>query len=177
MLDLARHIIDTKRGKFQPERFEDRYDDTLAALVKAKSEGKAIPKPKPQEAAKPIDLMKRWQERRCQGQGQGARQARGFPAQGRLTWRSRPPAPRHRKAGGTNHRGHGRLSTALEIGRRAGELGRHRSPQSPVPATSGCAVHVEDHRSTMPTEGDIPKGRSRSGKMIVSTTATHGAPG
>ncbi len=57
MLDLARHIIDTKRGKFQPERFEDRYDDALAALVKAKAEGKAIPKPKPPEAAKPIDLM------------------------------------------------------------------------------------------------------------------------
>ena len=57
MLDLARHIIDTKRGKFQPERFEDRYDDALAALVKAKAEGKTIPKPKPPEAAKPIDLM------------------------------------------------------------------------------------------------------------------------
>ena len=57
MLDLARHIIDTKRGKFQPERFEDRYDDALAALVKAKAEGKSIPKPKPPEAAKPIDLM------------------------------------------------------------------------------------------------------------------------
>ncbi len=57
MLDLARHIIDTKRGRFQPERFEDRYDDALAALVKAKAEGRAIPKPKPPEAAKPVDLM------------------------------------------------------------------------------------------------------------------------
>jgi DNA end-binding protein Ku len=57
MLDLARHIIGTKRGKFQPERFEDRYDDALAALVKAKAEGKALPKPKEPEAAKPIDLM------------------------------------------------------------------------------------------------------------------------
>ena len=57
MLDLARHIIDTKRGKFQPERFEDRYDDALAALVKAKAEGKELPKPKEPEAAKPIDLL------------------------------------------------------------------------------------------------------------------------
>jgi DNA end-binding protein Ku len=57
MLDLARHIIATKRGKFQPERFEDRYDDALAAVVKAKAEGKAMPKPAPPEAAEPVDLM------------------------------------------------------------------------------------------------------------------------
>lgn len=57
MLDLARHIIETKRGKFQPEKFEDRYDDALAALVKAKATGKTIPKSKAPEAAKPIDLM------------------------------------------------------------------------------------------------------------------------
>ena len=29
MLELAEHIIATKRGKFDPSRFEDRYDDAL----------------------------------------------------------------------------------------------------------------------------------------------------
>jgi DNA end-binding protein Ku len=57
MLDLARHIIDTKRGKFDPSRFEDRYDDALAELVKAKAEGKALPKPKAPATTKPADLL------------------------------------------------------------------------------------------------------------------------
>ena len=57
MLDLATHIIDTKRGDFDPAEFDDRYEDALAALVKAKLEGKPLPKPKPVRATKPSDLM------------------------------------------------------------------------------------------------------------------------
>ena len=40
MLDLAKHIIATKRGKFDPAKFEDRYNDALAELVKAKAAGR-----------------------------------------------------------------------------------------------------------------------------------------
>jgi DNA end-binding protein Ku len=29
MLDLASHIVDTKRGEFDPSKFEDRYEDAL----------------------------------------------------------------------------------------------------------------------------------------------------
>jgi hypothetical protein len=29
MLDLALHIVDTKRGDFDPEKFEDQYEDAL----------------------------------------------------------------------------------------------------------------------------------------------------
>jgi DNA end-binding protein Ku len=57
MLDLAVHIIDTKRGEFDPRSFHDRYEAALAELVKAKLEGRTIEapkKPKPQRAA---DLM------------------------------------------------------------------------------------------------------------------------
>ena len=46
MIDLAEHIIKTKRGKFDPSKFEDRYDDALAELVKAKAAGKPLPAPK-----------------------------------------------------------------------------------------------------------------------------------
>ena len=56
MLDLARHIIDTKKGEFDPSTFDDRYDAALAELVKAKSEGREIKKPKKREG-KVIDLM------------------------------------------------------------------------------------------------------------------------
>ena len=36
MLDLAIHIIKTKQGAFDPRKFEDRYEDALAELVKLK---------------------------------------------------------------------------------------------------------------------------------------------
>jgi len=57
MLDLARHIIDTKSGHFDPSTFDDRYEAALAELVKAKIEGKPLPKAKPREPAKVVDLM------------------------------------------------------------------------------------------------------------------------
>ena len=48
MLDLARHILETKSGKFDPAAFDDRYEAALADLVKAKSEGRKIaPRPEP----------------------------------------------------------------------------------------------------------------------------------
>ncbi|MBB4577644.1 non-homologous end joining protein Ku [Rhizobium lentis] len=57
MLDLAKHIISTKRGEFDPTTFDDRYEAALAELVKAKLEGKALPKPKKVEISKPSDLL------------------------------------------------------------------------------------------------------------------------
>ncbi|MGO7305375.1 Ku protein [Rhizobium ruizarguesonis] len=58
MLDLAKHIIDTKVGEFDPGKTDDRYETALTALVKAKAEGKALPKPKPIKVSKPNDLLK-----------------------------------------------------------------------------------------------------------------------
>lgn len=57
MLELASHIIDTKMGKFDPSKFNDRYDEALAELVKAKIEGRKIRKPKPIKETKPADLL------------------------------------------------------------------------------------------------------------------------
>ncbi|MFD1703476.1 Ku protein [Methylopila henanensis] len=57
MLDLARHIIDTKRGAFDPTAFDDRYEAALAELVKAKIEGRKITPRKPKAPAKVTDLM------------------------------------------------------------------------------------------------------------------------
>lgn len=57
MLELAEHIIDTKRGKFDPSKFDDRYEAALAELVKAKMEGRKIERPKEPERGKVIDLM------------------------------------------------------------------------------------------------------------------------
>ncbi|WP_349962499.1 Ku protein [Rhizobium sp. ZPR3] len=57
MLDLAKHIIDTKQGSFDASEFDDRYEAALADLVKAKIEGKAMPQRKPAKPAKVTDLM------------------------------------------------------------------------------------------------------------------------
>lgn len=57
MLELAEHIIHSKAGKFEPEKFEDRYEAALAELVKAKIEGrKVVPLPRP-KTTKPNDLL------------------------------------------------------------------------------------------------------------------------
>ncbi|MGO7206176.1 Ku protein, partial [Rhizobium ruizarguesonis] len=57
MLDLAKHIISTKKGEFDPATFDDRYEAALAELVKAKMEGRSLPKPKKVEVSKPNDLL------------------------------------------------------------------------------------------------------------------------
>jgi DNA end-binding protein Ku len=57
MLDLAKHIIATKRGTFDPGEFDDRYESALADLVKAKLAGKPLPKPKTVKPTKGADLM------------------------------------------------------------------------------------------------------------------------
>ena len=55
MLDLAKHIISTKRGKFDPSQFDDRYEAALAELVRAKLEGKPIELRKPPAPTKVVD--------------------------------------------------------------------------------------------------------------------------
>jgi len=57
MLELAQHIIETKRGKFDPSKFDDKYENALAELVRAKLEGKPIEVRKAPEPTKVVDLM------------------------------------------------------------------------------------------------------------------------
>jgi len=80
MLDLARHIIKTKSGKFDPREFDDRYDQAVAELVKAKIEGRKIPKPKPPKETKVTSLMDALRE------------------SAKVSGKSKPPAPSKRKA-------------------------------------------------------------------------------
>jgi DNA end-binding protein Ku len=57
MLDLAKHIIQTKRGAFDPAQYEDRYEAALADLVKAKLEGRTIVAPRNSQPRPAVDLM------------------------------------------------------------------------------------------------------------------------
>jgi DNA end-binding protein Ku len=62
MLDLAKHIIKTKMGKFNPAEFEDRYEAALSELVKAKIEGRPVEKKPERREAKVVDLMEALRE-------------------------------------------------------------------------------------------------------------------
>jgi DNA end-binding protein Ku len=39
MLDLAKHIVDQKKADFEPEKFEDHYEEALTELINAKRQG------------------------------------------------------------------------------------------------------------------------------------------
>ena len=57
MLDLAIHIVDTKRGKFEPEKFEDHYENALKELLRKKQKGEKIERPKEPARTNVVNLM------------------------------------------------------------------------------------------------------------------------
>jgi DNA end-binding protein Ku len=57
MLELATHIVETKKSHFQPEKFDDRYEDALKDLLDKKQHGKKIERPTERAPAKVINLM------------------------------------------------------------------------------------------------------------------------
>jgi DNA end-binding protein Ku len=57
MLDLATHIVSTKTGKFDPDKFEDRYEEALKALIKKKQKGEKIERPKERAPTNVVNLM------------------------------------------------------------------------------------------------------------------------
>jgi DNA end-binding protein Ku len=57
MLDLAKHIVNQKSGRFEPEKFEDHYEAALVDLINRKRSGKPItPKERPR-GENVVDLM------------------------------------------------------------------------------------------------------------------------
>jgi len=62
MIELAEHILESKHGHFDPSEFEDRYEDALRDLIKAKKAGKAppsSPSPKPSNVINLMDALRR----------------------------------------------------------------------------------------------------------------------
>jgi Ku protein len=58
MVDLAEHLLDTKAAKLNPDKFKDKYETALRALVKRKASGKTIEVPEArEEESNVIDLM------------------------------------------------------------------------------------------------------------------------
>jgi DNA end-binding protein Ku len=63
MIDLAEHIIDKKKTKFDPSKFDDRYEDALLELIRAKKAGRKAPRakapPKPSNVVNLFDALKK----------------------------------------------------------------------------------------------------------------------
>jgi DNA end-binding protein Ku len=57
MLDLAKHIVDSKKAEWKPERFKDQYEDALKELLKKKQSGQKIEAPSEREPSKAVNLM------------------------------------------------------------------------------------------------------------------------
>ncbi len=63
MLKLAEHIVDTKRGEFDPKMYEDRYENALIELIKSKQSGRpmepAAVAPAPSNVVNLMDALRR----------------------------------------------------------------------------------------------------------------------
>lgn len=94
MLDLAVHIVETKRGRFQPEKFADEYEDALKELLRKKQKGERIEQPKERAPSNVINLM---DALRKSAQGEHGGRGRGAGRKPRTSHRT--PAKR-RRAGG-----------------------------------------------------------------------------
>lgn len=57
MMELAEHIVRTKTGHFDPERFEDQYEGALREIIERKSKGLKIEAPSERVSTKVINLM------------------------------------------------------------------------------------------------------------------------
>jgi len=57
MLKLAVHILKDKKGRFDPSKFEDRYETALMDMIKAKRAGKAPPAPNQERPSNVVNLM------------------------------------------------------------------------------------------------------------------------
>jgi DNA end-binding protein Ku len=57
MLDLAKHIVTQKTSSFDPEKFEDHYEEALVELINAKRSGKAISAKARPKGENVVDLM------------------------------------------------------------------------------------------------------------------------
>ncbi|HEY8031071.1 MAG TPA: Ku protein [Methylocella sp.] len=92
MLELAKHIVNTKKGKFDPSKFDDRYETALADLVKAKLEGKKIALRREPKREKVVDLMAALRESAAVGGKKPAAKATSKPT----TRASRAAVPRRK---------------------------------------------------------------------------------
>jgi DNA end-binding protein Ku len=78
MLDLAKHIVTQKTATFDPEKFEDHYEEALTELINAKRNGKTVgakPRPKGENVVDLMDALKKSIASQSPSQGKKPRKA------------------------------------------------------------------------------------------------------
>ncbi|WFP76980.1 Ku protein [Mesorhizobium sp. WSM4906] len=103
MIDLAEHIIDQKKTKFDPSKFDDRYEDALLELIRAKKAGKKAPKAR--APAKPSNVVNLFDALKKSLNAEGGRKA------GKSSSKARP-ARAKAKASAAGHNRHGSRKSA-----------------------------------------------------------------
>src|SRR3954471_1791162 len=100
MLELATHIVNTKKGKFNPKKFEDRYEDALKDLLKKKQKGEKIERPKESKPSNVVDLMEALRQSVTADKGAGERRKSSShgTAHHRAPKKASRNTARHRKA-------------------------------------------------------------------------------
>jgi len=113
MMDLARHIVETKSGHFKPQQFEDHYEEALKQLIEKKAKGEKIEVPKLEPTGKVINLMDALR-RSVQAEGKGGGGAK-------------PAAGAAKSAGGKKGRktAHGQKEMLLPISGKKGAREEH----------------------------------------------------
>jgi non-homologous end joining protein Ku len=75
MLELAKHIINTKKGSFDAKAFDECYEEAVAELVKAKIEGRPLPKKQAPAPTKTSDLLQALRQNAGMGSRRGPKRA------------------------------------------------------------------------------------------------------
>jgi DNA end-binding protein Ku len=94
MLDPASHIVQTKAGHFEPDKFEDQYEDALKELLKKKQQGKPIERPErpaPTNVVNLMDALRRGVERAATSS-----KAKGRPAHHSPSEKAEHPKPKRK---------------------------------------------------------------------------------
>lgn len=100
MLDLATHIVKTKEGKFEPEKFKDQYEDALKDVIRKKQRGETLERPSQPKQSNVVNLMDALRQSVKAGDTAGSHAQRA-PPRSRARGSKKPARKhaRHRKAG------------------------------------------------------------------------------
>jgi DNA end-binding protein Ku len=78
MIGLAEDIIDKMSGEFEPEKFEDRYENAMIELIRSKQAG--LPAPKEKAASRPANVVNLMDALRRSIEDKGAKKPEKAPA-------------------------------------------------------------------------------------------------
>ncbi len=98
MLELAEHIVKTKSGHFQPDKFEDHYESALRELIRRKQKGETIEPEKREQPSNVVNLMDALR-RSVQAERRPPARSRGRRAAAERRHHPRRTAAKSRKAG------------------------------------------------------------------------------